>query len=332
MLGECPVGILLAEPDVQTCGPYLAAVQGLQQRRLVHVAATGDVDDDHAVLHFRDAPGVHQRLVPAGRTQDDDVGLREQLVHRDEVHRTALRALGLVAVDDGEDVHPQGLPLLADHPADAAVADHAHGLALQLEAFGVGLLLPLVLAHGVPGDGDVACAGEEQREGQLRHGVGGGAGRVPDLNARRLGVFDVDVVHAHAGADDELQAASLRRVDLRLLDLRGGPDDHGIEIPKRPAQGVRLVELLHDLIAVLAELRDGGGVHPIGDQNFLRHGGFSFLFTVCSCSLCEIFYGGTQDPNVGLRTSGGSRPGPRRPPWAWRCRWRRAGRRRSGVP
>ena len=266
MCGQGPIGVLLAHPHVQARRPDLAGLQGLQQRRLVHVAAPGDVDDHHAVLHLSQALPVHQGPLPAGGAENQHVRPGVHLVHGDEFHGLALAALRTVKMNGGEDVHPQGLALGPHHLSDAAVAQDAGGLPRQLEALGVGLLLPLVLPHGMPGNGDVPGAGEEEGHGQLRHRVGGGPGGVLHGDARRLGVLHGDVVHTHAGPDDELQAAALGGVDLRLLDLGGGADDDRVEVPQGRSQGVWLIELLYDLVTVVSQLGNCAGVHAVGDQ------------------------------------------------------------------
>ena len=169
-------------------------------------------------------------------------------------------------MDGGEDLHPKGLALIAHHPPDAAVADDPGGFAGELEALGVGLLLPPVLPHGVPGDGEVPGAGEEQGQSQLRHGVGGGPGGVPHGDSRRLGIGNGDVVHAYPRPHNELQPSALGGVNLGLLDFGGGADDHRVKVPQGGAQGVGLIELLHHLAAVRPKLFYGGGVHSVGDQ------------------------------------------------------------------
>ena len=98
MLCQGPVGVLLTQPHVQTCGLYLAAVQAFQQRLFVHVGAAGDVDDHHPVLHLRKALRVHQRFLPTGSAQHQNVRLGQQLVHGHKMHRLALASLGLVPV------------------------------------------------------------------------------------------------------------------------------------------------------------------------------------------------------------------------------------------
>ena len=143
----------------------------------------------------------------------------------------------------------------------------AQGLALQLDALAVGLLLPLVLAHGVAGDGDVAGAGEHVTHGQLRHGLGGSLGGVLHVDAILLGIVHVDVVHAHAAADDQLQLAALGLVDVVGANLGLGADDHHVEITQCLAQLIRLVELLYDLVTHFTQLRHGGLIHTVGNKN-----------------------------------------------------------------
>ncbi|MPM62943.1 hypothetical protein SDC9_109821 [bioreactor metagenome] len=183
------------------------------------------------------------------------------------MHRFTLAALGLGAVDTGEHVHAQRLSLVADQAADTAVAHHADGLSLKLKTLGIGLLLPFLLPHGVARNGEVPGAGEQQRNGQLGHGVGGGPGRVLHLNARLFRVFHGDVVHADAGPDDELQTAALGGIDLRLLDFGGAADDHNIKIPQSRTQLVGLIKLLDDLKAVQPQLLHCAGIHTVCNQN-----------------------------------------------------------------
>ena len=102
---------------------------------------------------------------------------------------------------------------------------------------------------------------------QLRHRGGGGRGGVADGDAVFLGILYVDVVHAHAAADDELHPGALGRVDVGGADLGLGADHHGVEVTHGFAQGVGLVKLFHDLVAQLLQLGDGGFIHTVGDEN-----------------------------------------------------------------
>ncbi len=65
-----------------------------------------------------------------------------------------------------------------------------------------------------------------------------------------------------------MQLAALGLVDVVGAELGLGADDGGVKV----AQGglpssIRLVELLHELVAQRAQLRDGGLVHTVGNKN-----------------------------------------------------------------
>ena len=102
-------------------------------------------------------------------------------------------------------------------------ADEAEGLAEELRALQL-LLDPAPLGHRVVSRDDVVRDREHEREGELRHGDGRGIRCVDALDALRLGVRDVDVVHSHAAPDDQLQVG--RGIDVLLRTLRLAPDQH----------------------------------------------------------------------------------------------------------
>ena len=275
MVGQRPVGVLLVRPNIQAGSANLAGIECIQQRLLVHIGATGDIDDDHAVLHLGQALRVHQGLVAAGSAQHDHIGLGNQLVTGDEMHMLTLTALGLGAVDIGQNIHTQSLSLLTHHAADAAVADDAHGLTHQLKALGVSLLLPLLLTHGVTGHTDAASAGEQQGDSQLGNRVGRSTGSVLHRDASLLGIGNRDVVHTNTGADDQLQLAALGRVDLGLLDLGSRTDDDRVKLTQGGTQLLRLVKLLYYFMTVPAQLLHGSGIHAVGHQYTQTHCIFS---------------------------------------------------------
>ena len=108
--------------------------------------------------------------------------------------------------------------------------------------------------------------------GQLRHGLGGGAGGVLHGDAVFFGALHVDVVHTHAAADDHFQLAALGLVNMVGADLGLGADHRHVEVPQRLAQLIGLIELLHHLMAHLTQLRHCGLVHTVSNQN--THGNF----------------------------------------------------------
>ena len=119
----------------------------------------------------------------------------------------------------------------------------------------------------------------------IRHGLGGRLGGVFHGDAIGLGVLHVDVIHAYAAADDQLQLAALGLVDVVGADLGLGADHHHVEITQGLAQLIRLVELLHHLVTHLAQLRHRGLVHTVSNQN--THGNI----LLCYYNLL-IFVGG----------------------------------------
>ena len=151
--------------------------------------------------------------------------------------------------------------------ADAAEADDAERLALKLDALAVGLLFPLALTHGVARDGKITRAGEHVAHGQLRDGLGGSLRGVLDGDAIGLGVLDIDVVHADAAADDELELAALGLVDVVGANLGLGADDDCVELAQGCAQLFGSIELLNDLMACFTQLRHGLLVHTVGNEN-----------------------------------------------------------------
>ena len=102
---------------------------------------------------------------------------------------------------------------------------------------------------------------------QLCNGLGGGLRGVLDGDAVGFRILDIDVVDADAAADDELQLAALGLVDVVGADLGLGADDDCVKLTQGRAQLIRLIELLDDLVACLAQLRHGGLVHSISYEN-----------------------------------------------------------------
>ena len=189
---------------------------------------------------------------------------------------------------------------------------------------------------------------------QLCHGLRGGLRGVAHFDALLLGVCHVDVVHADAAADDELQLALQCLVDVVLTDLGLGADHYGVKVLQCLAQLVGLIKLFHDLVAHFPQFFLCGFIHSVCNEN--SHVSFTSVdwdLSLCDLSLAAnrawfwIFFGGIgEDPcpdplprfQIAVirralpRISSGSPPVPRRPLWAWRCRWRRAVRPRTCGP
>ena len=257
---------------VQTGGADLAGLQSGQQGSLVHVGAAGGVDDHHAILHLGDVLGGDQSAaVHSGSVDRDEVGLGQQLIHLHIGDAQLLGDHGHLIDIKGDDLHADGLGHHAQVLADAAEAHDAQGLALQLDALAIGLLLPLALAHGVTGDGQIPGAGKHMTHGQLGHGLGGSAGGILHVDAVGLGIVHVDVVHTHAAADDQLQLAALGRINVLLADLGLGADHGHVKPAQGLAQLIGLIELLHYLMAMLPQLRHSGLIHTVSNQNTHRN-------------------------------------------------------------
>ena len=110
---------------------------------------------------------------------------------------------------DGE-VHPERLRAARHLLADAAEAEQAERAAVQALSLGELLLVPPPrpqLGHVV---GDAPVEGQDEPEGELRHGDRVLAGAVGDVDAAPRRALDVDGVVAGAGAHDERQRAGLQ--------------------------------------------------------------------------------------------------------------------------
>ena len=143
---------------------------------------------------------------------------------------TSSRGLGLLGAELAEalgadervvrdDAHAEGAGADRDELADAAEAEHAERLALDL---GAAELAALPLAAGEAGVRlrDVAGEREHQRDRVLGGGDRVGLRRVGDDDPALGGGGDVDVVHAHAGAADDPQVV-------------GAVDHLGVELASR---------------------------------------------------------------------------------------------------
>ena len=202
----------LSGDDVQTGGVDLAGVEGVCQGLLVHERAARVVQQYDPVLHPGDvltaydaARGWEERTV-----QGYDVGARKQLVELDVVGYLAAR-VGRTAAR-GEDVHTQRLRNAAGLLPDAAEADDAHRLAVQLyerviPIAPVGAALPAPCVHRLAVVGDVVAYLEQHGYGELSHGRRAVGRDVADRDAAGSCRSDVHYVVARGEDGDVLERA-----------------------------------------------------------------------------------------------------------------------------
>ena len=208
------------------------------------------------------------RLRRLRHVQGDQVGAAEDLLDAVEPLDPELaEALGGDELVEGDDVHLEALGALGDELADAAEADHAEGLAVELGALELG-------AVPAPGDQrfvrlrDVAEEGQSQRQRVLGGGDRVRLGRVGDDDAAAGGGGDVDVVDAGAGAADHLQVG--RQLDQLRRHLRRRADQDRVVLADLRAQlVVGHVEAEID-VEVGAQQVDAGVGDLLLDQNSHR--------------------------------------------------------------
>ena len=240
---------------------------------LVDDAAARRVDDPHARLHLaqRLFADESDRVGRLRQVHGDEVRLGEQLVEGDHPDAELRGACGLDVGVVGHEPHAERREPLGDEQPDAPEADDADGLVGELDA-GELRALPLAgLERGARGR-DVAGAGEQQGDGELRgaHDVRGRG--VDDHDAGLRGGLDVDVVEADAGARHDLEPRS--GGDGLGVDLRGRADEDRVDVGdgRQQCRPVRAVDVTD--LEVGAEGLDGGRGQLFGDEDDrLAHGG-----------------------------------------------------------
>ena len=199
-----------------------------------------------------------------GQVHADEVGLGHQLLEADHPHAHLGGATGLDVGVVGDHVHAEGGQPLGDEHADAAEADDADGLLVELDA-GVAAALPLPPGERGVGGADVPGGGEHQRDGELGGADDVGGGGVDDQDAALGRGLDVDVVQSDTGAGDDLEP--LGGGQRLRVDLGGRADQDGVGVGDRGEQlGAVGAVALADL-EVGAEGLDGRGAQLFGDQD-----------------------------------------------------------------
>ena len=244
-----------------------AGVERREQRRRVDQPAARGVHDHGGGLArgqrllAEQAAGV---LVEGG-VQGDHVADREQLGQLDPLDRPRRAAVEDVCPDDPRPERRRpgghGLP---DRPA----ADHPEGQLGQPAQGARVLVLPAACPHRAVVDRDPAQQRQRQREGVVGDLVGAVVRDVGHPDAAAGGRLDVDVVHADAVADHQLDGGQRvehlggdRRVLVDQHPRPGAPGDHvgravallaAVPDPRRVEHGLLGVE---------------GGVIAVGDHD-----------------------------------------------------------------
>ena len=219
-------GRLLGE-HVESRPLDLAGPDGLGQGVLVHDAAPGGVDDPQARL------GLGQHVLPdeaeglgvLRQVDGDEVGGGHQLL---QPHQIDAHVLGPVGRDEGvvgHQPHAEGQRPLGHQGPDPAQADHAQGLAVQLDALPLGAL-PLPCHQGGVGLGDVPGLGQQQGHGLLGGREDVGLGGVDHHHPPLGGRGHVHVVEPDAGPAHHHQVGAGRQ--HLGGDRGGGADDQGL--------------------------------------------------------------------------------------------------------
>ena len=221
-------------------------------------------------LHAGDGLGTHQ-ILGLGRQR----GVQRQEVRgcQHHVHRSLadLQLPEAIAGDErvvGDDCHSQSPRPGGDQLADAAEAEHAQRLAVDLDA-AEARALPAPLHQRRMSLGDVA----RQRQQQPDRVLGGRnhvrSGRVGDDDSAPGRLGDVDVVHAGAGASHHLQA--LAAGEQVGIDPRRAADDQRVVLADPLGQLLgRHLDADVDVEAPPEQLHAGVG-DLLLDQDLLRH-------------------------------------------------------------
>jgi len=220
----------LLRVDIQRGASDFARPNRRRQRLCIDQHPARRVDDPHAVLHPRDAPGVDHvpRAVIGRSVQGDDVAAGQQVVQRDDPDAIAFLASNQPGiVSHNRHVERQRAP--GDRLPDAAQADDAQGLVPQFRAHEAAL--PAPFQQRLVAGGDVAGQGQQQAEGILRRRDRVAAGCVHDRDAPGRRRRQINVVNTGPGAGNGLQMGRGRQ---KLgVHPRGATDDQGIGVSRR---------------------------------------------------------------------------------------------------
>ena len=192
--------------------------------------------------------------------QRNKISLCQQFIHSNDLRRLHKRVIG-------HHLHANSLGIAGQRTANAAKTNDTQCLAGQLHAL-IFLLVPLTVTHGVVGDVNITGNRKHMAQRQLCHRIAAGRRSVAHLNALLLGVSHINIIHAHAAADNQFQASGRScGVNHGYTHLGGRAHYQNIIIGQLFGQFISFIKLLDYLIAQLLQFGDGCCFHAVGGQN-----------------------------------------------------------------
>ena len=249
----------LFRKHVERSSGNVAALDSRRQVSFVDELPAGGVDDAHALLHFRNGPGVDHLpcLRTYRRVQGDKIAFGQKLIERHKFHgKFSCRRFADEWIIRNN-THIKRFRPGCHLAADTAKTDKAQSLAAHFGARR--RFFPAALAHGRIKLWKLANKRQQQRKGMFRNADGTSTRCAHDQNAALGGLVQVNVIHAHARAAHRAQFFCL--VQQIRGDFRRAAHNQGIRAGNLPIQGIfrrqydvptRL--LLQQLHAAIADL------------------------------------------------------------------------------
>ena len=211
--------------DVEAGAGDAVFAEGVGEGGFVHEGAASGVDEKGGGFHQGEGVGIDEvfGLFVERGVQGDDVGGGEELVAGNAM---AVGGGGSFA-GEGLHVHAEGFCDAGDGGTGFAETDDADGLASEftdgvIEVGEDGRLGPDLNLGAVAIDG----GGEIEKEGEdmLGNRRGGVAGNIADGDVALAGGFELDVIEAGGGNQDELKVGKLGEGVLGELNFVGDKD------------------------------------------------------------------------------------------------------------